>query len=369
MTPHRPRVLLLLERSDCRRVWDEAVPLVRERTSELIAVTMFDRGTLHEQFAALGVTAHALGCRTSRDYVAASVRLARMINERDIEVIHAAEPIPAVVGGAAGIVSRRGLRVFHRQHLDFDDNGRLRTLSRVASRLNNVTLACSLASAASAQKRDHVPAHRVRVAYNGANRPRQVSREEIEACRRTLGVAGDAAVISAVTRLRPEKGIDDLLRAIPQVAARLGRPVHLVIAGLGPSEEDLRRVAAETGVSTSFVGYQDDVALWHSVGDVSAMPSHREGLGVAGIEAMSCGRPLVASAVGGLAELVDDGVSGYLHPSRDSDAIAAALVKALENPARARALGEAGRARFEARFTNEAMVAAWFACYEEYLGA
>jgi len=257
--------------------------------------------------------------------------------------------------------------VYHRQHLNFDDKPTLTRLSRLAARLNHVTLACSEAAARAAVELDGTRPARVRVAYNGANSMREVGSDEIAAIRSTLGVPPDAAVIAVVSRLRPEKGLDVLLHAVPVVSKRLSRPVHVVIAGDGPDEDRLRALARQTGHGTvHFVGPQQDVALWFCAGDVVAMPSFREGFGVAAAEAMACARPLVASRVGGLAEIVEDGVTGVLVPPRDKESLGRALADVLLGSRQQReAMGTRARNRYRRQFTNAAMVGGWLSCYGE----
>jgi glycosyltransferase involved in cell wall biosynthesis len=172
-------------------------------------------------------------------------------------------------------------------------------------------------------------------------------------------------VIGVVSRLRREKGLAELVSALPRVNTSLNRPLYAVLAGDGPDKEELMAMAEGQTVPVRFVGHQDDVAPWFAVGDVIAMPSHREAFGVAAAEAMSCGRPLVASAVGGLREIVQDGETGFLVPVRDTRELADAIVRVLADPVAARRMGSAGRARFEQNFTNDAMIGSWLSCYEQ----
>jgi glycosyltransferase involved in cell wall biosynthesis len=359
------RLILLMERTDARRMWDEVLPALRDRGVEVAVGSVFGAGDLQDQVRGLGWPAFALGCRSSRGYGVGAVRLARVARRHRAEVIQGTEPIPAVIGGLARRVGAGELGVFHRQHLVFDGNRNLTLLSRAASRLNDVTLACSRSAAEHAVRLDGVSPDRVRVAHNAANRLRPVTADEIRELRAQLGIPENARVISAVSRLREEKGLATLLRAAPLVPG----PVHLVIAGEGPYEPELRAIARpHPEVPVHFVGHQEDVALWFSVGDVVAMPSYREAFGVAAAEAMSCGRPVVASAVGGLFELVEDDVTGRLVPPRDEGALAEGLQAVLESPDLRRRMGSAGRKRFEERFTSEAMVDAWLACYRDFGG-
>jgi glycosyltransferase involved in cell wall biosynthesis len=239
----------------------------------------------------------------------------------------------------------------------------------LASRLNEVTLACSIASARSAEEVDHVPPNRVRVAHNGANRMREVKAAELKRIRVEHGIPSSSLVVAAVARLRPEKGLSELIAAHPLTAELLApRELHVVIVGEGPAGTQLRREAEEVApAQVHFVGYRTDVAPWFALADAVAMPSLREPLGVSGVEAMASGRPLVASAVDGLVEIVCDGKTGRLVKPGDPEALARGLADVLANVETMRSLGDAARARFERSFTIDAMVDAWITCYQDFL--
>jgi glycosyltransferase involved in cell wall biosynthesis len=365
--PEPLRLLVLLEWNVRLRAWEEIIPLLRQAGVEVWAGSVFEPGPFQEQVGSLGARPFALRCRTSAGYAAGAARLARIVSRDRIEVIHGTERISAVVGGLAGRLARRGLTVYHRNH-HLEGGPKLVLLGRLAARLNAGTLAVSQASARAAQRQERVPSHRLCVAHNGANEPRQVSAQEIDGLRTELGIPADAAIVVIVARLRPAKGIDVLLHALRLVGRPLGRPVHLVIVGDGPEEAVLKELARRVAPgAVHFVGFRFDVAPWYRLADVVAMPSRIEAFGVSAIEAMASGRPLVASRVGGLVEVVADRETGHLVPPNDPQALAAALTGVLEGPERAEATGRAARARYERLFTNRAMVEAWLRCYDEWL--
>ena len=116
-----------------------------------------------------------------------------------------------------------------------------------------------------------------------------------------------------------------------------------------------------------FLGQRDDVVDLLCACDVFVLPSRREGLGVAALEAMALGRPVVASRVGGLAESVQHEYTGLLVPPEDSEALAGALERLLGDPALARRLGAAGPEHIRDRYDAEAMVAGYERIYGEIL--
>src|SRR5581483_9158342 len=184
------------------------------------------------------------------------------------------------------------------------------------------------------------------------------------AARAELRIAPERAVIAAVGSLHARKGHAILLRALARLASRRLRPLCLV-AGAGPEVQGLLDLARDLGLAerVHWLGRLDDVRplLWAA--DVVAMPSLAEGLGVAAIEAMAAGRAVVASAVGGLGELVRDRVDGLLVPPADDIALADALARCLEDGELRDRLGKAAVAR-AGEYSVAAMARGTEAVYE-----
>lgn len=155
---------------------------------------------------------------------------------------------------------------------------------------------------------------------------------------------GEVPTIVSVGRLRKEKGHDTLIRAFQIIKAKL-ESTQLVLIGSGPQEPELRALTRELGVqgSTTFTGDVGDIWPHLAAADAFALSSHHEALGIAVLEAMAAGLPVVASGVGGVPELVEEGRTGYLVPTHDEEALAQGLVKVLSDPERARLMGETGR--------------------------
>ena len=152
--------------------------------------------------------------------------------------------------------------------------------------------------------------------------------------------------LAAVGRLVPVKGLDVLLDAFAE-ARRSVPELSLEVAGEGPLRAGLE---ARAGDGVSFLGRVAPAAPVYERSLAVVVPSRGEGFGMVALEAMERGRAVVASRVGGLPELVEDGVTGLLVPPGDAAALAAALVELGADPARARALGAAGRERALAEF-------------------
>lgn len=171
-----------------------------------------------------------------------------------------------------------------------------------------------------------------------------------EQARRDLGVSGDAVIIGVVGRLSREKGQGILIEAL----ARLNdQNVLALLVGEGPDEPELKRRVVQIGLKgrVRFMGYQNDMTAIYAGMDLAVIPSLSEGIPNVALEAMGRGIPLIASAVGGLPDMVADRKSGLLVPPGDADALARAIRFLLDHPAERRRIGEAGRAAAEARFS------------------
>jgi phosphatidylinositol alpha-1,6-mannosyltransferase len=170
-----------------------------------------------------------------------------------------------------------------------------------------------------------------------------------------------------VSRLVPRKGQDRLIQAWPEVVARVPE-ARLLLVGGGPSARRLRRLAAASPVADRIhlageVAWED-LPAHYAAGDVFAMPCRTrwlgldlEALGVVFLEAAATGLPVVAGRSGGAPETVVEGETGTVVDGRRPGPVAAAVAGLLADPARARALGAAGRRRVEAEFAWKAVVA------------
>ena len=361
------KVLVFIERSAPSRYWAAALPLLREKGVAASFASVRSAGPLNDALREAAVPETSFGAVTAKDYPAVTVALARMVRSERFDVIHACEAIPAALSGMSALLARPGVRLYHRQHNGCAQSTRL--FHDLANRSSDVTMACSRATRAYACEVEGVEEARTMVAYNGVEPLREVQEDVRSGIRAELGIPPNAKVISIVARLSVEKGHLTLFDAARIVSRRTQGPLHVVVAGSGPYEGPLREAASRlVGPVVHFVGHQADVAPWMAVGDVFAAPSQVEAFGLAAAEAMSLGRPVVASAVGGLPEVVEDGVSGLLVPSGDPEAFASAVLRVFDSPELAAELGRNARARVQERFTLDAMVDGWIDCYRAVLG-
>lgn len=184
---------------------------------------------------------------------------------------------------------------------------------------------------------------------------------------REFGIAPDVPVIGMVAQLIPRKGHRHLLAALPALWMR-HPDLRVLLLGKGPLEADLHTEIAARGWQgrVRLLGFRHDLPRLLPCLDVLVHPAEREGLGVSLLQAAACGVPLVASAVGGIPEVVRD--NGRLVPPGDSATLATALADVLDEPAAAARMGAHGRRWVEQQFSLAAMVTGNLAVYQRLLG-
>ncbi len=202
--------------------------------------------------------------------------------------------------------------------------------------------------------------------YNGVDLERYSHQEPCCTLREEFGMDPDAVLVGVVGRLELEKGHPTLLEAWPQVLAQVPH-AYLLIVGEGSRLDALREIVQRLGVERHviFTGRRDDIPAVTAAFDVAVLPSYREAQGLSILEAMAMSRPVVASNVGGIPEMIESGVNGLLVPPQDPEALAAALVRLLVDHPFADTLGRAGHDTVHDRFCIQLMVNAVQELYDQ----
>ena len=263
------------------------------------------------------------------------------------------------------------LSTVHNSLFDYDVPGWRRRLYVLAERLTSPLadriVAVSRAIARDLVARYGVDAARTVVVHNGIDAWAFRAAREPAVVRAALGLGDGRRVIVMAGRMTPQKGWDVLLEAAARLRA-VRADVACVCVGDGPLSPALARRAAELELDARFTGARDDVADLLGCADVVVLASRSEGLPFTLLEAMALGKPVVATRVGGVPEVVEDGRSGRLVPREDPAALATAIADVLDSP-EAAAMGARGRARVEREFTLDGMVRALEAVYHAELQA
>jgi sugar transferase (PEP-CTERM/EpsH1 system associated) len=357
---------------DCGGLESIVLDLVRQsrRLGQSAAVICLERtGALAEQVAALGIP---LACVHKPPGIRLEMfgRLRSLFRELRPDVVHTHQVAALFYAGPAA--RRAGVPVVvHTEHgKHYGQRRRTRWLGRLAAR------SASRFFCVSADIAEEVQSHRiarvgtVAVVPNGIDTNRFHARDDAAAVRQSLGIPAEAPVIGTVGRLCEIKRQDLLLRAFGRVRALGAEASHLLIVGDGPALGELRALTAALDLVpwVHFAGYQAAPERYYGAMDVFALTSQSEGMPLSVLEAWAAGLPVVATRVGGLPELVDEGRTGILVDFGDEAALAGALGGLIAEGVRARRLGAAGRDQVEARFSLERMAEAYQRHYRELLG-
>jgi N-acetyl-alpha-D-glucosaminyl L-malate synthase BshA len=179
----------------------------------------------------------------------------------------------------------------------------------------------------------------------------------------------DAKVLVHVSNFRPVKRIDHVMAIFDRVRQQV--PARLLLVGDGPDLPLAVRTARERGISHLIhaVGAQEEVQPLLSVSDVFLLPSKEESFGLAALEAMACGVPVVGARVGGVPEVIEHGVSGFLHDADAVDEMAASALLLLKDPALHAVMADAARRRVLDQFSADRIVPMYEAAYERLVAA
>jgi N-acetyl-alpha-D-glucosaminyl L-malate synthase BshA len=177
----------------------------------------------------------------------------------------------------------------------------------------------------------------------------------------------DAKIVIHVSNFRPVKRIDAVMGIFDRIRKQV--PAKLLLVGDGPELSTAYRLARESGISQLMhsLGAQEEVVPLLSIADLFLLPSAQESFGLAALEAMACEVPVVASRVGGLPEVIDHGVTGFLHPPDALDEMAASGVLVLSDPAKHHAIAQAACARVRNDFCAEKIVPLYEEAYQSVI--
>ena len=363
----RPSVLFMcpnLDAGGAERQWSILIPGLRDAGLPVCVLTLDGRGVFFDELAREGVPTAFAGLRHRAD-VAGLRRVQRLARRANPHVIVTRSLSADVLGQA--LARRLGCGHVITEHLGPRSQSfrplrrHQRALVRMMRPRARAVVAVSAGQTdelvASGYRRD-----RIRIIPNGvADDPRVRSRELVRA---ELGVPGDAFLTVMVAGLRPEKRPEAFVAAVA-VAAEADSGICGMIVGDGPEAPLIaRRAAAGDGV-VRMLGYRDDALDIINAGDALCLTSAVEAMPMAALEAMSVGRPVIATAVGGLPEVVEHERTGLLVPGDRPETVGSAILALARDRGWAAALGDAGRERQQRLFSVPAMTAGYVAALAE----
>ena len=311
----------------------------------------------------------------------ATVRLARLIRRERPQILHTHTAKAGTVGRVAALLagSRKPPIIVHTFHghvlRGYFGPARsrfFRLLERWLAANTTVLIAVS------PQGRDDLvalgiaPAERFVVIRLGIELDERVAADQNGRAdsRRYLGIPDDRFAVGWIGRMTAVKRTDDVLLAFKQLRAG-GIDACLCMVGDGPDREHLEQRAQELGVvrDTLFLGYQEEVAPFYAAFDALVLPSGNEGTPVSAIEALAAGRPVVATRVGGVPDVVRDGEDGFLVEAGATDDLADRLAQLARDPDLRERMGKKGRERVVPRYAVDRLVGDVDRLYRELLSA
>lgn len=306
-------------------------------------------------------------------------RLAKFMKQRGISVVHTHGPrsnffgrIAARLAGVPVIVSTVALTIGRESYADVSKFRRSTYLlidKLTSVYVNRFLVLSELHRDALAADYDIAPG-RIRKIYNGIELAEYDANEDNgRAVRRELGIDSSSPIVGFIGRLvQKQKGLPFLLQAAAKVKAVFPNGNFLIV-GDGPLKAELESLANDLNIFENcfFTGFREDIPDILSAIDMLVMSSLYEGMPMVILEAMAASKPVIATRVGGIPELVKDGETGILVPPKDVDALADNIIALLKNKDKAQQMGLAGRKRVQESFDVKTMVKKTEAVYGELL--
>lgn len=290
----------------------------------------------------------------------AGLDLAGVMRRLRPDIVHFFLPEPYIIGAPSAILLRTPVRILSRRGLNLYQRKwpGAAAIERRLHRHMTAFLANSRRVGADLEA-EGCPPDRIGLIYNGLALEGLDQPPDRAGVRQSLGIEPEAMVAIVVANLIGYKGHADVLEALAKVREQLPNPCHLLCVGRDEgARAGLEAAANKLGLGdiVRFLGVRHDVARLLGAADMSILASHEEGFSNAVIEAMGAGLPLVVTDVGGNAEAVVDGETGFVVPPHNPDLLAPAILRLATDPDLRRRFGAAGQARADALFTLDACV-------------
>jgi glycosyltransferase involved in cell wall biosynthesis/lipopolysaccharide/colanic/teichoic acid biosynthesis glycosyltransferase len=309
------------------------------------------------------------------------LRLTRVMRRRRFTIVHTHNPKPGLLGQLAARLAGVPIVVNTLHGFYFHDHMRpaarrfFVAMERLAARCSDLVLSQNEEDVATAIREGIIPAERIRLLGNGIDLrrfdPDRLNADSWMRTRSALGIDTEAPVVGFVGRLVAEKGIHELLAAARQVRDAMPSVRFLLVGGADTEKADhvTPDVARRFGLEEAciFAGQRQDMPELYQAMDVFVLPSHREGFPRAPMEASAMGVPCVVTDIRGCRQAVAHERNGLLVGVGDVDALASAIRRLLQEPARARRLGEEGRRRAREEFDEQRVFATVLAEYDRLL--
>lgn len=295
-------------------------------------------------------------------------KLYRFLRKNKIHLLHTHLYRANILGRVAGAVTKTPVVICSQRSIDDWKKNRHILADRWTAGLADVIIANSQAIKSLLVEREKIPADKIEVVYNGVDTAGYVPRQTPEVLKAALKIDSITPVIGYIGRLHREKGAD----FIPEIASRLKRYVNnfkILMIGDGPLEEELKRNIEKRGLvkDITLISTKQNILDFIYLMDVVILPSREESFPQVILEAMKMAKPVVVSDVGGVKEIVTNGVNGIVVHRDDLEIFTQAIYHLLKDRNKALAMGQAGKEHVRRNFPLEKMIRETESIYNKFI--
>ncbi len=286
------------------------------------------------------------------------LKLTTLLKKENPDIVHTHGYFASVIGRIAAKYARVPVIFNHVHSTYWDYKKRNLFIEKLLSKHTQTIICCSEAVRDFVTNNEKIDLSKTVVIYNGVDEERFSHFNNVSAAKMELGIEPDDPVIGTVSSLTPHKGHKYVLLAARKILETFSSTKFLFV-GDGGLKEKLEDQANNLKISSNviFTGTRKNIPELLNLMDIFVLPSSsREGLGISIIEAMAVEKPVVATDIGGIPEVVDNGKTGILIPPQNAEAIAKAVIELLFHPGKAKEMGRLGRLRIIDKFTTKRMI-------------
>jgi glycosyltransferase involved in cell wall biosynthesis len=292
-------------------------------------------------------------------------KLVNLAKDEQVDIIHTFFEKSEVMGWLVKRLSGIPVWITSRRDLGFKRKEIYNKIFRISSRDCNKCVANCIAVKEQTLQKEGLPEGKVEVIYNGMDFSPYQKSYNGNALRKEIGIDNQTSLVGMIANFNFEiKGHQYFIEAAKKILERFPN-TEFILVGDGALRQRFEKLSEELGIRQKihFLGKRNDIPVLLSSLNVSVLCSTNEGFSNVILESMAAGKPVVATKIGGSPEMVTNGVTGYLVPPADPDALAKAIITSLQNEEKANVMGEAGRKRATDIFSVEAMVSEYEKLY------
>lgn len=329
---------------------------------------------LREYMQSQGVECFSCDCRQRYEYPLGLLKLANYLRREKVDILHTHLFEPSVIGLLAGTLAGTKRRIVTRHYSDYHTRINKRwhvRLDQLCTRLSHSVIAVSQHTADHMLTEEQAPLDKLHVVLNGIDFARVKLSDKYDRQRvRKEFAAEDTHLLLIAARLHPEKGYEYLFQAMTSLKQRFPGKVKLLVAGAGPFLNHYQAMVHSLGCGdvVSFLGFRKDLPDLMAAVDLFVLPSVAEAFGLVLAEALYLGTPAVSTNIGGIPEIVEDGVDGVLVSAANPQALTEVITQLLNDPARRKQMSGVGREKVLRKFCFADMVRSYEAIYRQLDG-